>query len=111
MSLAGARLLARRCPAWKRRESGLLLSRGTGEGAPRYPRPARAVRGSVPPGGNREGLSTVAGRAGGLPRGSDEARVRGVERRGRVIRDGCSFDQAEVLREELGGRAESRRHT
>ena len=28
-SLAGARLLARRCPAWRPRESGLLLSRGT----------------------------------------------------------------------------------
>ena len=29
MSLAGARLLARRCPAWRRREPGLLLLRGT----------------------------------------------------------------------------------
>ena len=28
-SLAGARLLARRCPAWRPREPGLLLSRGT----------------------------------------------------------------------------------
>ena len=29
MSLAGARLLARWCPAWRRREPGLLLLRGT----------------------------------------------------------------------------------
>jgi hypothetical protein len=32
-SLAGVRLLARWCPAWRRRESGLRLSRGTWEGA------------------------------------------------------------------------------
>jgi hypothetical protein len=31
-SLAGVRLLARRCPAWRRREPGLRLSRGTWEG-------------------------------------------------------------------------------
>ena len=31
-SLAGARVLARRCPAWRRREPGLRLSRGTWEG-------------------------------------------------------------------------------
>ena len=36
MSLAGARLLARRCPAWRRRESGLRLSRGTWEGVSRH---------------------------------------------------------------------------
>ena len=29
MSLAGARSLARRCPAWRRREPGLLLLCGT----------------------------------------------------------------------------------
>ena len=34
MSLAGVRLLARRCPACRRREPGLRRSRGTGEGAP-----------------------------------------------------------------------------
>ena len=33
MSLAGARLLARWCPAWRRREPGLRLPRGTWEGA------------------------------------------------------------------------------
>jgi hypothetical protein len=32
MSLAGARLLARWCPACRRREPGLRLSCGTGEG-------------------------------------------------------------------------------
>jgi len=31
-SLAGARVLARRCPAWRRRAPGLRLSRGTWEG-------------------------------------------------------------------------------
>ena len=34
MSLADIRLLARRCPACRRREPGLRLPRGTGEGAP-----------------------------------------------------------------------------
>ena len=34
---------------------------------------------------NREELSTVAGRAGGPVRSSDEAPVMGVERRGRLI--------------------------
>ena len=36
ISLAGARVLARRCPAWRRREPGLRLSRGTWEGGRRY---------------------------------------------------------------------------
>jgi hypothetical protein len=36
---------------------------------------------------NREGLSTVAGRAGGPVRSSGEALVTGAERRGRVARD------------------------
>ena len=34
MSLAGARLLARRCPACRRREPGLRLLHGTWEGRP-----------------------------------------------------------------------------
>ena len=46
----------------------------------------RSVRGSIPSGRNREGLSTVAGRAGGLARSSGEASVMGVKRRGQVIR-------------------------
>jgi len=36
MSLEGVRLPARWCPAWRRREPGLLLLRGTWEGVPRY---------------------------------------------------------------------------
>jgi len=35
LSLADTRLLARWCPAWRRRESDLLLSRGTWEGESR----------------------------------------------------------------------------
>jgi hypothetical protein len=34
ISLAGVRLLARRCPAWRRREPDLLLPCGTWEGMP-----------------------------------------------------------------------------
>jgi hypothetical protein len=45
-----------------------------------------AVRGSAPTGGNREALSTVAGRTGGPACSSAEASVMGVERRGRTIR-------------------------
>jgi len=36
ISLAGARWLARRCPAWRRREPGLRLLHGTGEGRIRH---------------------------------------------------------------------------
>jgi len=38
MSLAGARRLARRCPAWRRREPDLPRPDGTGEGAHRNSR-------------------------------------------------------------------------
>jgi hypothetical protein len=57
-------------------------------------------------GGDREGLSTGAGLAGGPARSSNEASVMGVERRGRVIR-GCvrSINQT-MLWEESRGRAE-----
>jgi hypothetical protein len=91
MSLAGARLLARWCPAWRWRESGLRLLHGTWEGGCRYCHPCAgrrgAVRGSALGGGNREALSTDAARAGGPARSSDEALVIGVERRGRLIDD------------------------
>ena|ERR1700683_3205437 len=63
------------------------------------------ARGSVPSGRNREGLSTVAGRAGGPARSSDEAPVMGAERRSRVIR-GLFVWSTGVFREEPGGRAE-----
>jgi hypothetical protein len=59
MSLAGARLLARRCPACRRREPGLRLLHGTWEGVPRYGCPCGVARGSVPR-LKPEGLSTVA---------------------------------------------------
>jgi hypothetical protein len=64
-----------------------------------------AARGSVPSGGNRKGLSTVAGHAGGPARSSDEAPVMGVERRSRIIR-GLFVRSTGGFREELGGRAE-----
>jgi hypothetical protein len=38
MSLAGARLLARWCPAWRRCEPDLLLLHGTWEGVSGYDR-------------------------------------------------------------------------
>jgi hypothetical protein len=44
MSLAGARLLARWCPAWRRRESGLRLLHGTWEGGCRHRRPGAGRR-------------------------------------------------------------------
>jgi hypothetical protein len=56
MSLAGARVLAGRCPAWRRREPGLRLLHGTWEGGCRYGCPGRegwAARGSAPSGRNR----------------------------------------------------------
>ena len=49
MSLAGARLLARRCPAWRRRGPGLRLLHGTWEGGCRH---RRLVPGGL--GGERE---------------------------------------------------------
>src|SRR5438034_7987806 len=89
MSLAGARVLARRCPAWRRREPGLRLLRGTWEGERRHCRPAPGLgwvaRGSVPGSRNCEALSTVVALAGGPARSSGEAPVMGVERRGRLI--------------------------
>ena len=67
MSLAGARLLARWCPAWRWREPDLLLLRGTGEGVSRNCRPdVSDGERECPKRRPRKGLSTVAGRAGGL---------------------------------------------
>src|SRR6266567_5845350 len=78
MSLAGARLLARRCPACRWREPGLLLLHGTWEGACRYGKPVPGrrcgeARGSAPRSRNCEVLSTEAARAGGPARSSGEA--------------------------------------
>src|SRR6266496_3036011 len=89
MSLAGARLLARWCPACRWRESGLRLLWGTWEGMRRYGTWcccwATGARGRASSSRNCEALSTVAVRAGGPTRSSDEALVMRVERRGRLI--------------------------
>ena len=87
MSLAETRLLARRCPAWRRHELDLLHLRGTWEGGSGQVGVGCVERGGAPSGRNREELSTVAGRAFGLAHSSDEALVIGVERRGQVVRD------------------------
>src|SRR5664279_2803402 len=87
MSLAETRLLARRCPACRRREPGLRLSRqNVGRPVPTLPAGKPMARGSVSSGGNREGLSTVAGLAFGPAHSSAEASVIEGERRGRTIR-------------------------
>jgi hypothetical protein len=75
MSLAGARLLARWCPAWRRREPDLRLPCGTWESAPRY-RPEQPGSREFPKRMKREGQSTVAGRAGGPARSSGEVPAR-----------------------------------
>ena len=72
MSLADTRLLARWCPAWRRREPDLRLSCGTWESAPRYCLPGKGGEREIPKRLKREGLSTVAGRAGGPARSSGE---------------------------------------
>src|SRR6266508_992598 len=77
-SLAETRLLARRCPAWRRREPDLRLSHGTWEGVPRHRRPIGDER-EPSKRRNRKELSTVAGCAGGPVRSSEEALVRKVE--------------------------------
>ena len=81
MSLAGACLLARRCPAWRWRELGLgfdaervnLSSCACGRPVERL-WPAVGRGRESPKRLNREGLSTDAGHRGGPPRGSDDAR-------------------------------------
>ena len=57
-----------------------------GKARPDTATPQGVATGSVPSGSNRKGLSTVAGRAGGPARSSEEASVMGVEPRGWVIR-------------------------
>ncbi len=55
MSLAGVRLLARRCPACRWREPGLRRPGGPGEGARGYcPLCVAGGRGERPPGGDLE---------------------------------------------------------
>ena len=89
MSLAAARLLARWCPAWRRREPVLRLRDGTWEGHRRQCRRScrcgRGRQGVSQAGRTCEGLSTVAWMAGGPVRSSVDASVMGAERRGRVV--------------------------
>jgi len=62
MSLADTRLLARWCPAYRRREPGLRLLCGTWEGRPRHGcwQECRWREGARTSGRRREALSTVA---------------------------------------------------
>jgi hypothetical protein len=111
MSLAGAHVLARRCPAWRWREPGLRLLCGTWEGASRH-----CALGGL--GCERErakqqklrGIEYRCGRAGGPVRSSGEAPVMGVERRDRLIWV-CSREQPGQagLREETSGQVKSGR--
>ena len=61
MSLAVTRLLARRCPAYRRREPGLRLSRGTWEGWPRYCRQQGRREGARSSGRNLRGAEYCRG--------------------------------------------------
>jgi hypothetical protein len=56
MSLADTRLLARWCPAWRRREPGLRLSCGTWESAPRYCLPGSGRREGDPQASEAQGV-------------------------------------------------------
>lgn len=91
------RLLARWCPACRRREPGLRLPCGTGEGASGYALLVRVGERECPKRRYRKGSSTDAGCAGGPVRSSGEGSVMGLERRGRVVRGwsvrstGCSL--------------------
>lgn len=65
------------------------------------------ARGSISKREDREGVSTVAGRAGGPVRSSDEGPVMGLERRGRVVRGCVRSINRMSFREESRGRVES----
>ena len=87
MSLGGTRLLPRRRPAYRQHEPDRGASMERVKACPDTAAVPSAARGRSPSGGIREGLSTVAGRAGGLARSSCEARayrsVGGAKGRGR----------------------------
>ena len=95
MSLAGARFLARRCPACRRREPGLRLLRGTWEGTPRHCSSDGWREGGCRAAETVKAVSTVAGRAGGPARSSCEAPAGrgggGAKGPGHLWL--CSFDQ------------------
>ena len=74
MSLAGARLLARWCPAYRQHESSPGSRMEHVKACPDMAAERKcATRGRTPSGGIRKELSTVAGCAGGLARSSWEA--------------------------------------
>ena len=75
MNLGDIRLLPRWCPAYRQHEPGpgSRLEHAKARTDTTAPAPGmvvRVVRGRTPSGGIREGLSTDAGRAGGLARSS-----------------------------------------
>ena len=81
--------LARRRPACRWREPGLLRHAEQEKACPDTARPAvGAGERECFERPNPEGSSTDAGRAGGLARSSGDAPVTGAERRGRAVRDG-----------------------
>jgi hypothetical protein len=106
MSLAETRLLARWCPAWRRREPGLRLSCGTWESAPRYCLPGEGGERETPKRLKREGLSTDPGAQADRPVVAVKPLLDavGAERRGRLICGSRIRSTGEIL-EESGGRA------
>ena len=73
MSLGGARLLPRRRPAYRQHDPDRGASMERVKACPDTAAVPSAARGRSPSGRNREELTTVAGRAGGLARSSCEA--------------------------------------
>ena len=73
MSLGATRLLPRRRPAYRQHEPDLGASMERVKASLDTAAVPSAARGRPPSGRNREELSTVAGRAGGLARSSCEA--------------------------------------
>lgn len=73
ISLGDTRLLPRRRPAYRQHEPDQGSSMERAKARPDTVAGRPAARGSTPSGRNREELSTVAGRAGGLARSSHEA--------------------------------------
>ena len=73
MSLGDTRLLPRRRPAYRQHEPDQGSSMERAKASPDTVAGRPAARGRTPSGRNREGQSTVAGRAGGLAHSSYEA--------------------------------------
>src|SRR5664279_3215625 len=87
MSLADTPFTGQAVPGVKAaRVRSAASIRNVREHAPTLPREWCWARGRAPSGGNREALSTVAGREVGPVHSSDEVPVTGAERRGRTVR-------------------------